>query len=57
MFKRFAKDSNEFRKLSEIAIYGVLCSLGFGLHHRYNMNKISELQNEIEKIKNKSNKK
>jgi hypothetical protein len=57
MFKRFAKDSNEFRKLSEVAIYGVLCFLGFGLHHRYNTNKISELQNEIEKIKNKSNQK
>ncbi len=53
MFKQFLKlkDRNEFRKISEVVIYGGLCILGFGLHYKYNMDKIAELQSELEKIK------
>jgi hypothetical protein len=51
MFKRFAKDSNEFRKIFEVLTYSGLCIVGFGLYHRYNMNKISELENQIKNLK------
>ena len=50
MFKQFINSKDKI----EVRIYSVLCMLGFGLHHRYNTNKIKELQYEIEKIKDRT---